>query len=435
MRNIIQLNSIHFPLVKFNIFLIPFIFFIVCHAGASDRKELTFELAYQGILEKNSKIQIQNFEIEASEFKKIKQMSSFYPQVDLTYSDSTSGESPYSRMQSAALTAKANVFRSFSDINGVRAAERSIEGHRETLLVEKQSAEEEALKVLTTFIARTQQREISEKTVKLKTESFRIANERFKKGLLPMQEVAKVGIDLENARSALVDAIGIESDARVKLTVALGSETVSAIWPWKVVLSSRTADQFFRPEFNLRHDWRAAQAFASAEKLKTKQVLGTLLPSINFSASYGTNDLANRDRKDWQALWTLSVPIFSGFQDYANYKTQFVFEQQTELKLEQLKKQIVNESGELKTNHLRARESALAREKTAKLTEQLYSDNLKRFQMGRANANDLELDLNRLLQAQVLEIEGWLAVHLSWSKLCHGYGGFMSGTGECDLRR
>jgi outer membrane protein TolC len=396
-------------------------------------QQFTFESAYQGIIDRSLRLQAQRLELDASEYRKTRQWSTFSPRFDVSYSDTSAGDS-YSRLQGAALNARVNLFRSFGDVNGLRAADKNIEGTREKLLVERQNAEDDALQILATYIARVAQREIGEKTVQLKADSARIARERFDRGLLPMQEVSKVTIDLDNARAALADTLIQETDARAKLISALGSDQVKAEWPWKEVISNGLQIENAALVLEARPDWRAALASVAEEKYRTKQTFGTLLPSLDFTASYGSADLSMSSRRDWNAIWTFSMPLFTGFQDYAAYKIQSVSQRQAEVRLELLKRQATIEIENLRVTHLRARETAIAREKTAKVTEQLYADNQRRFQMGRANANDLELDLNRLLNSQLLEVDGWLAAHLTLAKLCHGHGGFISADGACSVK-
>lgn len=394
-------------------------------------EQFTFATAYHAIIERSLRVNTQKLELEASQFRKLKQWSTFAPRVDLAYTDTTVGDLNYSRLGGAAITTKVNLFHSFGDLNGLRAADKNIEGNREKLLVERQNAEDDALNVLTIFIQRFEQREIAEKTVQLKADTARIAKERFDKGLLPMQEVAKVSIDLENARASLADSVSTETDARANLIVALGSDSVVAEWPWKDVIVGTVPLENVYLNLEARPDWRVALASVGEEHLKSQQVLGTLLPSFDFYGSYGSVDLSVPGRRDWEALWTVSMPLFTGFQDFANYKIQVVSEHEAEVRLETLKRQALAEIDNLRVNHSRARESAIAREKTAKITEQLYADNLRRFQMGRANANDLGIDLDRLLHSQLLEIDGWLNAHLTLEKLCHGSGGFISADGVC----
>ena len=79
-----------------------------------------------------------------------------------------------------------------------------------------------------------------------------------------------------------------------------------------------------------------------------------------------------------------------------------------------------------------ARESAAAREKTAQLTQSLFTDNLQRFRLGRASANELAIDQQRLLETEILEVEGWTTVHLSFVRLCHALGRTMRADGSCE---
>ena len=65
------------------------------------------------------------------------------------------------------------------------------------------------------------------------------------------------------------------------------------------------------------------------------------------------------------------------------------------------------------------------------LAEHLFEDNRQRFKMGRATANDLAVDQNRLLEAELLAVDGWVNAHLSLVKLCHALGHSIDAGGNC----
>ncbi len=59
------------------------------------------------------------------------------------------------------------------------------------------------------------------------------------------------------------------------------------------------------------------------------------------------------------------------------------------------------------------------------------SEPTARFRLGRTTVNDLALDQNRLLQAELLSVEGWENAHLSFVRLCHALGSHVGARGEC----
>lgn len=407
-------------------------FVLGCLASGPVGAAPSFSEAYRSILEKSLRLETQKLEIEASRQRRLGQWGRFTPSLELSYTDSKIGETLPTHLRGASLDASVNLFRSFGDVAGARAAELSVEGNREKLLSERQGAELDALEVLIGALAKSRERKINERTVEMRADSLRIARERYAKGLLALQETEKVAIDLDIARAALANAVAQESEARAALLTALGQDGISgADWPWREEITGSAIE---RLSFSLdsRPDWRSAQASVQEERQKKRQALGTLLPTLDFKGSYGTFDLDARDRRDWKAVWVLTVPLFSGFKDYSAYRVQGLDEQQARIRLETLRRRVPPEIESLRLSFTEARSSALAREKTAKLTEKLYADNLQRFRLGRVNANELAQDLDRLLRSQLQEVEGWTSAHLSFARLCHGLGRFVSSSGRCE---
>ncbi len=394
----------------------------------------TFSSAYRAILERSLRIETQRRQIDASEARRLAQWGSLAPSLSFEVNQKQAGESPsVGPLNGAALTTTVNLFRSGADLAGIQAARENLRANREKLLNERQLVEEDALSALVTFIGRVRARQINEKIVQLRAESLRIAKERYDRGLLAMQEVDKVAIDLDNSRAKLIDAQAREAEGRALLKSALGHDAIAIEWPWKdSLVKSQDLDKGLF-DLERRPDWRQLKASVEEQKGRRRQALGQLLPSLSFSASLGNSDLANSGRRDWGTLLTLSVPIFEGLRDYSNFQVQGLELQVAEYRLEALRRLAPAEVESLKENHRAARESALAREKTAKVSERLFSDNQQRFRLGRATVNELAFDQDRLLQSQLLEIEGWLNLHLTYARLCHGLGGFVVASSEVSL--
>lgn len=418
---------------QFTVAVIGSVFF-ASSAKASAASVKSFADAYQLAIARSLRIETQKAEVRASEGRQLAARGNFLPTFGLGVTD-TLGAEPrsYGPTYGASLSASLNIFRFGADLAALRASDRNLLGNHEGLRKERQGAETDAADAILGYVANVRKRQIVEKIVQIRADSLQIAHERFNKGLLPMQEVDKVAIDLDNSRASLADALTGEADARAKLKAALGDESVVIEWPWRAMMLKGPLLEQREFKIETRPDWRALKASLEEQTYKSNQAYDSVLPSLDLTWSYGNADLATPDRRDWKALVTLSIPFFNGFKDWATYRVQNEVAQQAEFKLEALKRLAPAEVESLKSNHKLARESALAREKTAQITERLYADNLQRFRMGRANANELALDQDRLLQSQLHEVDGWLSAHTTLVRLCHGLGGFVSPSGECGL--
>jgi outer membrane protein TolC len=410
---------------------------VATEARAEKNPPVAFQEAFQSIMDRNLKVAQQKLEVEKSEHRRMQAYGAFAPKIEVDYSQSNTTANLNASSQTASnsnllLKGSLNIFRSGGDLAGLRGAERALAGSRYQLSAERQSAEKETVQLLTGYIARVLERKITERSVEFKQDSLRIANERFARGLLPMQEVHKVAIDLDNIKAKLSDIRGQDSAARASLVGALGHDNVLVQWPWKeaIVQVAKLLDEdSFRVE--ARPDWMSLTEAMNAAKYKERQALGTLLPTVDFTATYGSLDLAQSGRSDWTAMMTLSVPLFNGFQDLASYRTHSAQAQKAALEIEALRRQAPAEVDDLRRSFREAREAALAREKNVKLTEKLYADNLQRFRIGRASANELAYDFDRLLQAQIHEVEGWRTVHMTFVRLCHAIGASLNAWGQC----
>jgi outer membrane protein TolC len=156
-----------------------------------------------------------------------------------------------------------------------------------------------------------------------------------------------------------------------------------------------------------------------------------LLPSVDLSGSYGNFDLDQGPRHDWATTLTLTIPLFEKFQGWSGYKVAALAETESEISRESIQRDAPAEFESLKRSFIAARESALLREKTALMSENLFSDALKRFQLGRSTVNDLAIEQKRLLDSQLLEVQGWADAHRDLARVCHALGRFIDAAGDC----
>lgn len=394
---------------------------------------LTFAEAWTVILERDLRIQSQRLEVQASEARTLQALGAFTPSVTLNASSTERGEPFVGPVRSGAVSARLNLFRSGGDVAAYRAAKRDQEASRERLGSESQVAEREAAEALVAVIGRTQQKNILEKIVQLQADSLRVARDRYAKGLLPQQEVDKVGIELENARARLTDGETRLAEARASLATLLGRDDVRDEWPWKRVLVDGPGLETTVFDLGRRPDWRVSLLDTEAERLRKRSALASLFPSIDLTGSYGSADFSDSGRRDWSTVVTLSVPLFDGWTNYAKYRVQDTTLLLAEIRIESLRRSAAPEVEGLRKSHRAARESALARERTAQLSGKLFEDSFQRFRLGRASVNDLALDQSRLFESELLAVDGWSNAHLTFVRLCHALGGRVAPRGECDL--
>lgn len=424
-----------FDRISNSIVLVSFSVLSVASAHASEptsRNTLDFQAAYSKLVERDLTVKTSELDVDTARARRLRQVGTFLPSLSLEASETRTGEPATDPRRSGALVASANLFRAGADYAGVKASRRDVSSSEEALLSQKQKAEETAVETIMEYIASRRRREITEKIVAIRADSLKVAKERYAKGILPQQEVDKISIDLENSRARLTDAEVDEVSARASMAAALGNANdISTEWPWRLRLSNdeKLEDEVF--SIQKLPKYRASLLEVEAEEYRRHQARATLLPSIDVSASYGNENFAQPDRRDWSASITLSIPLFEKLQGWSATRLQRAAYETALVKREAIVRAAQADAESLKRSFRAARESALARERTAKISERLYNDNQQRFRLGRASVNDLAIDQDRLLQSQLLEIEGWSKAHLSLVRLCHALGGFVAASGNC----
>jgi outer membrane protein TolC len=147
-----------------------------------------------------------------------------------------------------------------------------------------------------------------------------------------------------------------------------------------------------------------------------------LLPTLDLRAQYGSYQSYFGTVTAWTGSIGITVPLFDRLQNYSRAKEQSYNRTKSESRLEQVQRNAKADWEASHANFKRALDSALRRDETLILSRKIYSDNLRRFHAGRITANDLVVDQNRMYEAELLAIQGWGSVHLSYSRLCHALG-------------
>lgn len=399
---------------------------------------LNFSEAYERIIGRNLDVQSSQLNVEIFQAKKLATVGAFTPKINLLASETRQttpdATDTLPARRAGAVNVGANLFRSGTDFAALKGANHDIDASEESLNDQKLKAEDDAASILIGFISRSLERDLIAQIVGLKVDSVKIARERYSRGLLAQQEVDKTQIDLDNAQARRIDADVLLSSARATVSARLGAfQSVNLEWPWKTSIVTGPRPDAIEFKLENRPDFRASLQTLEAEGWRRHASRAALLPSLDVIASYGNFDLSQSGRRDWSAVLTLTIPVFEGFAGWSASRIQTLTKQQAEIAREVITRSAGAEIESYKVGFNEARGSAIAREKTSKLTRALFTDNLQRFRLGRASANELSFDQQRLLDAQILEVEGWATAHLSFMRLCHALGRRVSSAGTCAI--
>ncbi|MBI4405185.1 MAG: TolC family protein [Deltaproteobacteria bacterium] len=385
---------------------------------------LSFEQALTAIVEQSPVVASQRAIQEAASARSLPSRLALLPSLSAEASTTRSTDSAQSGRGLNA-TAQLNLFRFGADYADMRAA--SAEVAREGLRTEDAilKAEAEGVRVLVAFIQSRRELEILKQMVKVREESVRIAQERYRRGLMASQESDKVVVDRDNERARLKDSEASAARATADLAAALGSHAVLAEWPWKESLNSRR-DILEKETSSLsqRPDWRAEEKKVEAARLRKRQAWGKMFPSVDANIKYGYFQQQNADQggSQWSGGVVLSIPLFDRLTNFSAYKGLVHDESSAQANLEKIRREAKSEWESAKASFQFSLDSATVRESTLAISRKLFQDNFSRFQRGLVSADDLLIDYRRLYDSESLTIAGWATAHTQFTKLCHSIG-------------
>jgi outer membrane protein TolC len=385
---------------------------------------LTFDEAVRTMLGRDTEVGAVSAEAEAASALALGKRYHLLPTISF---DATDSEANYhDNVRSLVGTASLSLFKFGADslaADAANAHERSVRAKLERTRLDR---EKQAVDVLLEFIRASEAREILGSLEKMGNESITVAERQYAGGRLASQEVQKVKIDVENTRFQKTEAEQAWVDARSAVEARLGDANVLTLFPWKEKIEATRAGAVDPSEIlKLRPEWIEAEEESNAADSTARSARRGLLPVLNARGTYGwTRDplYAPDYQLGWEAAITFSIPLFSGFRDYASSRVQVENAAATQLRLEGVRRDVLAETRSVPSRYEIARQSALARESILKSSRQLYQDNLSRFRQGRATSDELSVDLKRYLDIQLGALNGWVSAHQAFVALAHLHG-------------
>jgi len=393
-----------------------------------------FEVALDAAVRKIEEVQSKESELRSAELTRTQSQARFLPDLSLTgtYAEVGPEWEDRSVSRSYGLRSNWNLFRFGGDYYFYKSADLTTESLRWDLRATKIRLEETISGKALDYIASHLETEIRKKITDAQKNYFGIAEKRYNKGILSKQELDQITIDLKNADARLTDAQLAEFQAKEDLNIYLTDMDISASWPWMNQLKKLTK-QTLTFKVQNHPEWQFLQNKVEASEYDKKSKFSDILPSVDLSLTY-VNQRGLITNDVWETQWvggvTLTIPIFDRLVDYTAYRQAAESRLRTDLDLQRSGRDL-EAQWKVSENNFRAQlESAIVREQTLKISNNLYQDNLRRFQAGRSTANDLLNDQERLYQSELLSVQGWKAAHTSYIRLCHATGQLVT---ECKL--
>lgn len=389
---------------------------------------LSLQQALSQIIEKSTAVQAQKANLKIAEIRSLNSKLAFLPDIraELTQAKSATGEEPFTAQDqkwTLGATAELNLFRFGADTSGWRAASHDLAGAVASVDAETLKAEEQGATALFLKIQRQNETRVLSHWVETETKLEKIAQERYEHGLLPLQEVEKVTVDRSNAEARLAGSQINEIEANASLEKLLGEQLIEEIWPWKKSLASWTNLPKLDQEIKALPDWKVSNSSLNAELERLDQRWRASLPSLDATLSYGKYyPFSQESYPSWSATATLSIPLFDRLSHINDAREQKQTVAIAEAKLDQQARDLRSDAKLARETFQKQLNTALDREKTLALSQRLFEDAQKRFQMGRLSSNDLSIEQSRLIDSELYAIQGWSNAHQAAVRLCHSLG-------------
>lgn len=390
----------------------------------------SFERALDAIVASDTPLGAQRAQVDAARARLLGAQALFLPTFSLSASEKRQ-EIPRFDGKIYDATASINIFRFGADAAGWRAASWEITEQHARLVAEELQAEARAIELLVAWIERRRTVAVQRERLEFTRQYHAIAKTRVERGVLPAEELDKVAIDLANNEASLQNEVARFNSAFANMKAAIHErheiipDSVSFDWPWKEKFHLPTVKAWLERQSDpsLSPVFTASRAALNAAENRSRRLRRLILPSLDLSYSWQRSEPEVGSASNARVgLLTLSVPLLEGFRDYTAARIQAATEIGSRLAFEEAAREIPSRQDVASKNFRIAHETALSRERTLISARSLLKSSLGRFRVGRMRADELLLDQNRVVQAELLAVEGWAEAHRSLARLLHAYG-------------
>lgn len=297
------------------------------------------------------------------------------------------------------------------------------------------TAEAEAAEALLDVIARRKERDLAAALLKARRENLAMAEKLYERGLRPAQDVDKVRIDAANEDVSLRESEEGLSVALVRLKELAGrSLDVKPAWPWIEYFRQLGAPKPVKaPALGERADRKALAERVRALDADARATRASGIAALDAQVDlfWTRDDESAKASRQWSGALVLSVPLFDRLVSSTNYRVQERQKALAEIDLIGKDRTLEADWAAANASFTSALAGAETREQTLALARKLFDKSLKSFQAGVLSANELSLDQDRLIAAELNTLKGWSTAHRSFVKLCRAQGQALA---EC-LRR
>lgn len=327
--------------------------------------------------------------------------------------------------ESTGVEVTLNVLKTGSDIAALRAAGSAASAREARLELERFNAETAIASALFDFYLAKSELKYFQRSLELKEETLRFANEKYRRGQYPEQEVARARLDRDRSEISLLEKEITLSNAKDRVRLLTGIRELAKFdWPWlhllegdeEVLLKTRAKDRSKTFEQLETRALREEMDAAHQRYMSTK--LG-YYPRVNLEGIWLNSKAGSTEKGNWSLLLAVRFPLWDKMNTYSEIASQVATREtlRERLQYKKVETEIKEESlpPTLEKNRLAARK-ALA---SVKSMQGLLGDSLRRFQLGKSTLNDVFLDEDRFLSAERSLQSALARFHVQLIDACH----------------
>lgn len=337
------------------------------------------------------------------------------PQAQLRFEKGVRG----SEAEISRLGVDLNLMKFGSDVAGYRAARFSKNAQLARKDLKQLDLEREVAELIFRFIVARSEEGFYKRSLGLKEKALTIAQEKYRRGQTPQQDVLRARLERDQSELGLADRRESLLELRDQLIILTGVRNFQNLrWPFLHQVEKKAVEP--APPANSLDLRVIEEEFKSARQKYYSSKLG-YFPKLDFSTSWAAPGLGVSAKGDWQAQLTLTIPLWDQLSSYAQTRQYLAEARILEVKLERLKRSVSVKNDSLAERLEVSRAAAKRALESLQSMQSLLDDSLKRFEIGRASLNDLFLDENRFLQAETSAQSALANFHRRLVEACHSH--------------
>jgi outer membrane protein TolC len=306
-----------------------------------------------------------------------------------------------------------NLFHGGADYHALGAQQKVEEAQRFQLKSQELQVELDGAKLLFRRLYLLDVLKAQAELQRLKEESLKIGRDRFTHGRIPLQEVAKMEVDLAQqqnvVRQSEIDIAENEAAYRALFVEDLHTRD----WPF---VEGQKLD--FAPSSG---SFATKSLSAKAEGLEEswKSSKGKWWPSLDFSLKYLSFPLrGGNPGTEWTGTLELSLPLWSHYETVAENAQAYASFVQARNEAESAVKNESEQNSFLRKKTRLSEASLVAARQVLEKSDRLYQDELRSFQLGRLSTNDLFQEQARKIQSLLSYAQSRLSYHEGLMEAC-----------------